>query len=473
MMLGSITRDRNRYRARVSVDGRRVSIGSFESKADAHGAIAEFRRLHAAEVSAVPGLISLAEWGTKYLDARETDGFHRNIDSARSVWAARIAPTKLAGMSVDVISPRDVRAWLSETIRQPSERTGRPLSRQTVLNALNLLRVALEAAVEAGHCDTNPARDVRVPRMARDTEHWSWLREDEVDRLLACDDVDPERRRIFTVAIFTGLREGELWGLRWSDIDWKLGELIVARSFAQPTKGGRVRRVPMLAPVRTALERQRGLRTCELVFAKDGRMRPRGDIAGLDRALAAAGVRRVRFHDLRHTCASHLVQGTWAPDLVDGPLRLEDVRVWLGHKSMTTTERYAHLCPGAVRSRVRGADAPTRKAAWTHLDALVAADIAQLAGIIEPPIRIELMTYGLRNPGKTERLRSIEGQGVRDASTLVERARELLASYARRERPSDDAVVRVLAEVVMAGGGAERGDVARAGETGGPGRAGG
>lgn len=89
------------------------------------------------------------------------------------------------------------------------------------------------------------------------------------------------------LAIFSGLRLGEILGLRWSDVE--LGRDYTAKW-------------PKVA---------------QAVFA-----------------------RHVRFHDLRHTCASHLVMGSWGR-----PWRLEEVRQMLGHSSITATERYAHLAP--------------------------------------------------------------------------------------------------------------------------------
>jgi hypothetical protein len=61
---------------------------------------------------------------------------------------------------------------------------------------------------------------------------------------------------------------------------------------------------------------------------------------------------RASLHDLRHTCASHLVQGSWAPALIARPLRLEEVRDWLGHQDIATTQRYAHLCRDAIAALV-------------------------------------------------------------------------------------------------------------------------
>lgn len=71
--------------------------------------------------------------------------------------------------------------------------------------------------------------------------------------------------------------------------------------------------------------------------------------AGWARARRLAGItRRVRWHDLRHTCASHLVQGTWGR-----VWSLAEVRDVLGHSSIKQTERYAHLCPGGIHDAAR------------------------------------------------------------------------------------------------------------------------
>jgi integrase len=75
--------------------------------------------------------------------------------------------------------------------------------------------------------------------------------------------------------------------------------------------------------------------------------------AGLARALERAGItRRMRFHDLRHTCASHLLQGTWAPALIREPLRIEELKAWLDHSDIGVTQRYAHLAPDVILGKV-------------------------------------------------------------------------------------------------------------------------
>lgn len=64
------------------------------------------------------------------------------------------------------------------------------------------------------------------------------------------------------------------------------------------------------------------------------------------------GRRAVRFHDFRHTFASHLIMGTWGR-----AWRLEEVQILLGHTSITTTQRYAHLAPEGLARSVSEAEA--------------------------------------------------------------------------------------------------------------------
>lgn len=170
------------------------------------------------------------------------------------------------------------------------------------------------------------------------------------------------------MAIFTGLRAGELWGLRWTDVhlDGDTPELVVRHSYRGPTKGGRVRRVPLLRQAREALTAWRvsapGIGTALVFPADGGGCHAEGYEAGWATWGRRAGIeRRVRFHDLRHTCGSHLVQGTWGK-----PMRLEDVRQWLGHASVTTTERYAHLAPEGLAGQAREMDAAADGAALTR-----------------------------------------------------------------------------------------------------------
>lgn len=328
-----------RVRARYWVNGKKETIGTFDTQADAEGALVAFAEKLAANAP-VAGE-TLESWSRKWLDAREVDGFHRDVKNDRHAFK-RVTRADLAALPLAAITPRDVRNWLAGQVKTKA-------APQTIRNVLNLLRVCLEEACTAGLLDRNPAYGIKVPRIARTAEGWTWLRLAELDKLLAGES---EERDIYAAAVFMGVRAGELFGLEWRDVDLETGTAAIRHSWrGKPTKPGRARRVALLAPVVELLERQskRSGQHRHVFPDRHGQGRTKDQMPDLTAALIAVGItREVRFHDLRHTCASHLLQGSWAPHVVARPLRLEEVKDWLGHTSIATTQRYAHLCPEAI-----------------------------------------------------------------------------------------------------------------------------
>src|SRR5690606_29071466 len=216
----------------------------------------------------------------------------------------------------------------------------RGLADQTRRNALNLLRSALADAVDRELLAANPARDVKVRRSGTKEEDLSGvLRPDEQMRLIqAC----PERDRpVVLFALLTGLRLSEQWWLTWADI--KEDHVLVRRSVdGKATEGGKPRRVPLLEPARQLLAALP--RHSEWVFPatrggrRDYGKRPRGWAT----ALKGLG-RKIRWHDLRHTCGTSLLAGWWGR-----VWSLEEVRGFLGHSSVQVTERYARILDESV-----------------------------------------------------------------------------------------------------------------------------
>ena len=227
------------------------------------------------------------------------------------------------------------------------------LSPKTVRNIVTLLVTMLNVAVDLGWLDRVPR--VRKPRVRMFNSDYRYLRnKDEVRRFLdAARDDGLDVYTLYAAAIFTGMREGELAGLRWSDVDFDRRLITVQRSFAGPTKAGDVRYVPVLDGLLSILRAWR-LRAggSWFVFANeaDNMHRPSARIfqERLHRVLDAAGFPRppaevrhvhyINFHSLRHTFASHWVMG--GGDL----FRLQKI---MGHKTVQMTMRYAHLQPAA------------------------------------------------------------------------------------------------------------------------------
>ena len=150
---------------------------------------------------------------------------------------------------------------------------------------------------------------------------------------------------IYLTAAFTGLRRGELLALRWRDIDFAGSSIRVRSSYAGSVvttpKSGKVRSVPMAPDVAVVLarlgEREHWTGDDDLVFV--GELGSYLDGSALRRryaaALVRAGLRPLRFHDLRHTFGTRMI----------AKADIRRVQEWMGHADIQTTMRYLHYAP--------------------------------------------------------------------------------------------------------------------------------
>ena len=255
---------------------------------------------------------------------------------------------------------------------------GMGLSRNSVRRVISLLAEILNAALDDGLIDRNPA--TRILRSRKDKEEKfrpSPLTPEEQTKLLnAARAHSLERYALFLVALRTGLRRGEVVALQWGDIqfgadDADLGKFIEVRRnyvycrFTTP-KSHKSRRVDMSPELhRTLLELRDA---CLLRAFTEGKPNiaeefvfpsPSGGVLNPDTmfkdwflpTLEAAGIRAVRFHDLRHTFGARLI-AAGAP--------LNYVKEQLGHASIQiTVDTYGHLIPGVGERYVDRLDAET------------------------------------------------------------------------------------------------------------------
>jgi integrase len=157
---------------------------------------------------------------------------------------------------------------------------------------------------------------------------------------------------VFLTAAFTGLRMGELLALRWRDVDFTGAVVRVRASYylGQLTtpKSGKVRAVPLAPAVATALaglgRREDWIGDDDLVFV--GIAGGYLDGSALRRryktALGAAGLRSLRFHDLRHTFGTRMI----------AKADIRRVQEWMGHADVQTTMRYLHYAPREEDARL-------------------------------------------------------------------------------------------------------------------------
>jgi integrase len=247
-----------------------------------------------------------------------------------------------------------------------------PVSPLTARHVRATLRRALGDAAREGLVGRNAAADARPPYVPH--RPVSYLSAQDVRRLLEATAED-EYGPLYALAVTTGLRLGELLGLAWSDV--ADGTLTVRRSLARAAGGGwelaqpksaRSRRsIPLPALARQAIEHERvrqdvaratagsaWLDRDELVFTDAiGRpLRPERVSAVFGRAREAAGVPRVRFHDLRHSAATVM--------LAEG-VPLAVISEWLGHAGIAiTASHYAAVVPALRRDAADAMDRALR-----------------------------------------------------------------------------------------------------------------
>jgi integrase len=157
---------------------------------------------------------------------------------------------------------------------------------------------------------------------------------------------------IFLTAAFTGLRMGELLALRWRDVDFAGSTVRVRQNWAggqlTTPKSGKVRSVPLASDVAAALarlgQREHWVGPDDLVFASpvgsymsDAALRPR-----FKAALKRAGLRDLRFHDLRHTFGTRMI----------AKADIRRVQEWMGHADIQTTMKYLHYAPHPEDARL-------------------------------------------------------------------------------------------------------------------------
>ena len=190
------------------------------------------------------------------------------------------------------------------------------------------LRHIFSKAVEWDMMDRNPFEKGKSLLLKVSNQRIRYLTEDEITKLLDECKSQKHLHRIVTCAINTGMRRGEILTLKWSQI--RNGFI-----YLEKTKTKNRREIPInddLEQLFKEIRQEQGL-TSKYIFIYNSRTIHRVERA-YKGALRRAGIEDFKFHDLRHTFASHLVMrgGT-----------LKEAQELLGHKTMTMTLRYAHL----------------------------------------------------------------------------------------------------------------------------------
>ena len=308
------------------------------------------------------------------------------LENCESMDRIHISPV-VGTMPVADIGPADVEAVAQRMLSQG-------LSPKTVRNVLTYVYSVFEYAIERGLVSANPVRHVTRPGRRRQGDVSPDLRFLTVEELEAVirgipdevvvrepapsrkgrsgpapppppDVLGPVLRVLILAAAMTGLRQSELLGLRWRDIDWNVQRIRVRNAFVrgQHSTDGKSdlstrRSVPMADRIARELDRwsRRSSYSADedLVFAhpETGNPLDRSKVTKRFKAACrAAGVRPVRFHDLRHTFGTRMAAS-------GQPIR--SIQEFLGHADVKTTQIYMHYAPSEREvAMVNEAFAPT------------------------------------------------------------------------------------------------------------------
>lgn len=205
------------------------------------------------------------------------------------------------------------------------KKNGKILAPATVNRELACLRTMFNKAMQWGKIKYNPVKNVKLFR--ENNERTRYLEKNEIVRLLSqsADHLKP----IIILALNTGMRKGEMLGLKRENVDFNRDIIYITDS-----KDGKAAWIHMNQTARNAILSSIKHDDSEYVFAKPGGMSYGNVRTAFEKACKRAEIKNFRFHDLRHTFASHLVMSG-----VD----LNTVRELMRHKSMAMTLRYAHL----------------------------------------------------------------------------------------------------------------------------------
>lgn len=285
--------------------------------------------------AAAQATVTFAQAVARYFEAKARKrSLHRDRIYLRQLQAALGASTPLQEITAAKIS-----AWRDAQLGATSK-LGRPFSPAGVNRPLACLRHLLALAVdEWGLLDRAP----RIKLVKEDEGRVVWLEPAQEQALLtACKaSRNPELHTIVVLAMETGMRNGEVLGLAWSQIDLSRG---LIRLQGRQTKSKRSRDIPL---------RQAAYDALVALAGREGRVfKTRSSRTAFEAAVRRAGLEAVQdteftFHGLRHHFASWFMMR--GGDL----LALQKI---LGHSSVKITEKYAHLSPDHLRSEMAKTD---------------------------------------------------------------------------------------------------------------------
>ncbi len=267
----------------------------------------------------------------KYDLGRYSPSYVPDVKARLAFWKEKLGNLFVARVQTsDVLAVRDALA---------AENSGATANRYVAALSALLTKAAREWEL----IDYNPCH--RLRRLTEDKGSTRYLEPEELIRLRAAvrESKTPHLYPEFVLSVATGVRRSEMLALVWSNVDLARGTLVVERStYRETTKNRRARVIPLVPDAVRVLKEWKDSSPTDITGRVFPAIFPR---TAWECALERARLKGVRWHDLRHTCASYLaMHGVPARTIAE----------ILGHQTLQMVQRYSHLSPEHLRESMEG-----------------------------------------------------------------------------------------------------------------------
>lgn len=327
------------------------------------GKMNDYRNKSASGLMTYDDKITLQQWFKTWLyDYRVNDLRPASLSRYDVVYKIYILSSQIGGIKLKNLRAANIQAYYNYLMNKESK------SAYTIRSINKPLKCALNQAVKENYITINCCNNVILPKLPAKDEIQIFTVTEQTQFIKSLK--DHRNRALFILVLGTGLRIGEVLGLKWSDINFDIGELTVNRSFRRVTKFGdnitgsktavieqepktknSIRTIPMPSNVLAELQKHNTRQLKEILKAGSGYVKndlvfpteigeptDAGNLRrSYSRALKKANVPYRKFHALRHTYATRLFEN-------DVPLKT--VQILLGHSNIkTTADIYTHVMP--------------------------------------------------------------------------------------------------------------------------------
>ena len=295
--------------------------------------------------------MTLGEWLDRWLTEYKAGTVRPGTLKSYRCYIEYYIKPQLGDKQISLISRQDIqrmyrRLKTEGRIREHPE-MGHQLSDSMVRHIHSTLHAALKDAVQAHVIPRNPIEGTTAPKPNYKPKRI--LTGEELDAFRAVVEQDEVWRDFFQTELMTGLRRGEICGLQWSDFDGDAGMLKVCRTLHSQRKGEYtvgetktnqgMRTIILPHSVTDILRRRKADTISQWIFPDPVKLEdpvnPGSAYLHMKTLLRRARLPSIRFHDLRHSCASLLYANG---------VSLKDIQEWLGHSDISTTSNiYTHL----------------------------------------------------------------------------------------------------------------------------------